>query len=79
MKYIVIPLWIFIVVYLMYNMFKHIKMIRKDDKKNPMINKIKFWALVTQIPLAIVIATIISYKILFSFCLDHFAFQNYKM
>lgn len=65
MKYIVIPIWIFMVVYLMYNMFKHIKLIRKDKNKNPMINKIKFWALVTQIPLAIVIATIISYKILF--------------
>lgn len=66
MKYIVILLWIFTVVYLMYNMLNHIKIIRKDENKNPIINKIKFWALVTQIPLAIIIASWICLKILLS-------------
>lgn len=64
MKYIVIPLWIFMVVYLMCNMFKHIKIIRKDENKNPLINRIKFWALVTQVPLAIIIASWICIRML---------------
>ena len=65
MKYIVIPAWIFMVVYLTYHMIKYIKIIKNDNKENPLINKIKLIALTTQVPLAIIVATIISYKILF--------------
>lgn len=65
MKYIVIPVWIFMVVYLTYHMIKHVKIIKNDNKENPLINKIKLIALTTQVPLAIIVATIISYKILF--------------
>ena len=65
MQYIVIPVWIFMVVYLTYHMIKYIKIIKNDKKENPLINKIKLIALTTQVPLAIIIATIISYKILF--------------
>ena len=65
MQYIVIPVWIFMVVYLTYHMIKYIKIIKNDNKENPLINKIKLSALTTQVPLAIIIATIISYKILF--------------
>lgn len=65
MKYIVIPVWLFMVVYLTYHMIKYIKIIKNNKKENPLINKIKLIALTTQVPLAIIIATFICYNILF--------------
>ncbi len=66
MKYIVIPIWIFIVIYLLYQMFKYIKHIKYDTTTNPVVNKIKLIALTTQIPLAIIIASWICINILLS-------------
>lgn len=65
MKYIIIPIWIFMVVYLTYHMIKHVKLIKNDQKEKPLINKIKLIALTTQVPFAIIIATFICYNILF--------------
>ena len=66
MKYFVLILWLIMEVYLLYILITNIKHFKhyKYNNEPQMVRKIKFIALVTQIPLAIIISTLIAFRIL---------------
>lgn len=67
MKYFVLILWLIMEIYLLYILItniKHFKHNRHNNDEPPMVRKIKFIASVTQIPLAIIISTLIAFRML---------------